>query len=209
MTVVAFHLDSLMRAWSLGAMDAGATEHLAGGRKVSATDADWEREAIAKSYDPSRRLLGAIRAYQRHPGKSLWHTGQRKRAVLEHRWWSVICGCDIPINCRLGGGLLLPHPSGVVIHPDAVIGPNCLIFQNVTLGTVEGEGPPRIGGHVDIGAGAKILGNVAIGDHAKIGANAVVLHDVPAHGVAVGVPAHVVEHRDSGVVPHAKLDLGA
>jgi len=48
---------------------------------------------------------------------------------------------------------------------------------------------PMIGGHVDIGAGAKILGNVRIGDHASIGANAVVLKDVPAGKTAIGIPA--------------------
>jgi serine O-acetyltransferase len=103
----------------------------------------------------------------------------------------VVTGADIPLNCKLGGGLLLPHPNGVVIHPDAEIGPNCLLFQQVTLGVGDG-GAPRIGGHVDIGAGAKVLGPVRIGDHARIGANAVVVHDVPDGATAVGVPARVI-----------------
>ena len=137
-------------------------------------------------------LLAAIRSYQKHSGSSLWAIVMRKRAVFEHRLWSSVCSCDIPLNCQLGGGLMLPHPLAIVIHPHAEVGPNCLIFQGVTIGTAE-EGTPRIGGHVDIGAGATILGNVTIGAHAKIGANAVVLRDVPAHGVAVGVPAKVIE----------------
>lgn len=112
----------------------------------------------------------------------------RKIAVLRHRFWSAITGAEIPLGTRIGGGLLLPHPNGIVIHPDSTIGPNCLIFQQVTLG-VGDKGAPRIGGHVDIGAGAKILGGVLIGDHAKIGANAVVLEDVPAYATAVGIPA--------------------
>ena len=82
--------------------------------------------------------------------------------------------------------MLIPHPNGIVIHPDAKIGVNCLIFQQVTVGTRGTEGVPKIGGHVDIGAGAKILGPVTVGDHAKIGANAVVLADVLPHEVAVG-----------------------
>jgi serine O-acetyltransferase len=51
-----------------------------------------------------------------------------------------------------------------------------------------------IGGHVDIGAGARVLGNVRIGDHAQIGANAVVTKDVPEGAVAVGVPATIRRH---------------
>jgi serine O-acetyltransferase len=115
----------------------------------------------------------------------------RKIAVLRHRFWSAVTGADIPLGTRIGGGLLLPHPNGIVIHPDSTIGPNCLIFQQVTLG-VGVDGAPRIGGHVDIGTGAKILGGVTIGEHSKIGANAVVLTDVPKFATAVGIPARII-----------------
>ncbi len=86
---------------------------------------------------------------------------------------------------------MMPHPNGIVIHPNAVIGPNCLIFQQVTIGTIDGSTEPVIEGHVDIGAGAKILGSVRVGAHARIGANAVVLIDVPAGRTAVGIPARI------------------
>ncbi len=87
----------------------------------------------------------------------------------------------------------MPHPNGIVIHPAAIIGPNCLIFQQVTIGTHGSKvGAPTLCGHVDVGAGAKILGPVTIGEHAKIGANAVVLTDVPANAIAVGIPARVI-----------------
>lgn len=99
-------------------------------------------------------------------------------------------GADIPLNCNIGGGLLIPHPNGIVIHPDAVIGPNCLIFQQVTIGMTH-NGVPTLGGHVDIGAGAKLLGCIHIGDHAVIGANAVVLQNVPEGAMAAGVPAQL------------------
>jgi len=52
-----------------------------------------------------------------------------------------------------------------------------------------GKRHPTLGDNVVVGAGAKILGPVWIGDGAQIGANAVVVKDVPAHAVAVGVPA--------------------
>jgi serine O-acetyltransferase len=112
--------------------------------------------------------------------------------VIAHRFWSVVTGADIPLNCTIDGGLLLPHPNGVVLHPSARIGPNCLIMQQVTIGGHGGrEGVPTLGGHVDIGAGAKLLGPIRIGNHARIGANAVVLTDVPDSCIAVGVPARI------------------
>jgi serine O-acetyltransferase len=120
----------------------------------------------------------------------------KKVLVPRHRFWSMVSGADIPINAQhLGGGLLLPHPQGVVIHPDAVLGPNCLVLQQVTIGTGPTPGVPTLGGHVDVGAGARILGGVVIGEHAVIGANAVVIDDVPARAVAVGVPAVIKRHR--------------
>jgi serine O-acetyltransferase len=50
---------------------------------------------------------------------------------------------------------------------------------------------PKIGDNVDIGTGAKVLGEITIGDNVVIGANAVVLEDVPPNSIAVGVPARI------------------
>jgi len=68
-----------------------------------------------------------------------------------------------------------------------------MLMQQVTIGTRGADGGvPYLGGHVDVGPGAKILGPVSVGDHARIGANAVVLCDVPAGATALGVPARIV-----------------
>jgi serine O-acetyltransferase len=160
---------------------------------ISARVADWSRESKDFwSWHPSRSLLASLRAYERAAaGRGIAAAASRKLAVLRHRFWSMVTGADIPLGCRLGGGLLLPHPNGVVIHPKAEVGPNCLIFQQVTLAEIGGAAP-RLGGHVDVGAGAKILGGIVVGDDALIGANAVVLQDVPAGATAVGIPARIV-----------------
>ena len=161
---------------------------------VSAEVPDWSREMVVPGrYEPWKRLIRTIRQYQAKRGR----LGRllKPLIVLRHRFWSVVCGSDIPINAQLGGGIIVLHPQGVVIHPDAVVGPNCLILQQVTLGTGPKPGLPRIGGHVDIGAGAKILGGVVIGDHAQIGANAVVLQDIPPGATAVGIPARIINGK--------------
>ncbi len=156
---------------------------------------DWSREAKPFfAWNPSRSLLASLRAYQRarHSARPD-QVVLRWVAVLRHRFWSVITGADIPLLCQIGGGLLMPHPNGIVVHPDARIGPNCLLMQQVTLGTGGPKvGAPVLAGHVDIGAGAKVLGGVTLGEHAQVGANAVVLIDVPADTTAVGIPARVI-----------------
>lgn len=162
--------------------------------EVSASSPDWSREYKSFfAWAPSRSLLASIRSYQslaisNNPFKVILI----KVAVLRHLFWSVVTGADIPINTQIAGGLLIPHPNGIVMHADAKIGSNCLIFQQVTIGSRDGSRPPTIGGHVDIGAGAKVLGEINIGNHAKIGANAVVLIDVPESRSAVGVPAKII-----------------
>lgn len=151
-------------------------------------------------WSPGKSLLHCIRTYQRHTNYPNVFSFLLKRiAVLRHRFWSVVTGADIPINTIIGGGLLLPYPNGIVLHPDVRIGPNCLIFQQVTIGSRGCGGVPQIGGHVDIGAGAKILGPVKIGNHVVIGANAVVMTDVPDNCIAVGIPA-VVKPRSGRCV---------
>jgi serine O-acetyltransferase len=160
----------------------------------SARVPDWSREACRRfEWNPGRQLLRALRDYQRlRAQRGVTTAVARRVAVLRHRFWSAVAGADIPLDACLGGGLLIPHPNGIVIHPEAEIGPNCLLFQQVTLGTTARAGLPRLGGHVDVGAGARILGPVRIGDHARIGANAVVLDDVAAATTVVGIPARPV-----------------
>ena len=156
-------------------------------KQVSATEPDWSRETSKYYWNPGVRLIRSIRFYQQYQNKPFlkW---LKYVGVIRYRFWSVVSGADIPLNCKIGGGLLMPHPNGIVIHPEAEIGPNCLIFKQVTIGS-NGRDVPKIGGHVDIGAGAKVLGDITIGNHARVGANAVVLKDVREYYTAKGIAA--------------------
>jgi serine O-acetyltransferase len=170
--------------------------HFSESTEAWARQPDWSREQKRfLEWKPGCALLMSIRFYQKHAERrSTWSRAMQKVAVIRHRFWSAVSGADIPLNTKFGGGLALPHPNGVVIHPDSVIGINCMIMQQVTL-AVGRNGAPQLGAHVDIGAGAKILGGVRIGTDAQIGANAVVLTDVPDGATAVGVPARIIPKR--------------
>lgn len=96
--------------------------------------------------------------------------------------------CDAFNNASLGTHLgfgasfadipNFPHGLyGIVISHNAVIGKNCTIYHQVTIG--EGhDGAPRIGNDVWIGPGAKVFGNIRIGNNVRIGANCVVFADI-------------------------------
>ena len=111
-----------------------------------------------------------------------------------------VWGIEIPYTAQIGRRVVIEHQHGIVIHGSCVIGDDCIVRQGVTLGNRTMESPhdaPNIGNRVNIGAGAKVLGAVKVGDDAVIGANAVVLNDIPAKSVAVGVPARIITRETS------------
>ena len=108
-------------------------------------------------------------------------------------WSQILTGIDIPCETTIGRGLRIEHFGDIIISGDTVFGDDCVIRNGVTVGLRRTgiRGAPVIGNRVDIGAGAKILGDIRIGDDVSIGANAVVLKDVPANSIAIGVPAQI------------------
>jgi serine O-acetyltransferase len=104
-------------------------------------------------------------------------------------------GIELPYSAQLGRRVVIEHQSAIVIHGDCVIGDDCIIRQGVTMGNRYLDRPfdaPKLGKRVNVGAGAKIFGNITIGDDVNIGANAVVLSDIPPGKTAVGIPAKIL-----------------
>jgi serine O-acetyltransferase len=111
----------------------------------------------------------------------------------------ILTGIDLPCEVRVGRRLLIEHFGGIIVSGDTELGDDVVIRNGVTIGLKRtGEkGAPVIGNRVDIGTGAKVLGAITIGDDVVIGANAVVLTDVPANSLAVGVPARIIPRKPS------------
>lgn len=109
-------------------------------------------------------------------------------------------GISIPYNTSIGPGLYIGHHGSIVVNHAVVIGQNCNINQDVTLGVKYGgktPGVPTIGDRVFMGPGCKVIGGIHVGNDVAIGANSVVVGSVPDSGVAVGVPAEVVSLNGS------------
>ena len=104
----------------------------------------------------------------------------------------TLTGVEIHPAAKIGRRFFIDHADGIVVGATAEIGDDVMLYQQVTLGGTSMEQTkrhPTLGNNVLVGAGAKILGPITVGDGASVGANAVVVKDVPANHVAVGVPA--------------------
>lgn len=110
---------------------------------------------------------------------------------IAYKFIQIITGIELPCEVDVGRGFVIDHFGGIVVSGYAKFGDNCRIRNGVVIGLARVDDPvaPVIGNNVDIGTGAKVLGRITIGDNVLIGANAVVVRDVPANHIAVGVPA--------------------
>ncbi len=125
----------------------------------------------------------------------LWNTGRQDFALYLQSQSSRTFGTDIHPAAKIGSGIMIDHATGVVIGETAVIGDNCSLLHGVTLGgsgKESGDRHPKLGQHVLVGAGAKILGNIKIGNCSRIAAGSVVLKDVAEMTTVAGVPAKVI-----------------
>ncbi len=115
----------------------------------------------------------------------------------------IVFATVLPPQADIAASVLLSYEGlGTVINRAATIEADAVIGTGVTLGGRSGiKGAPTIKRGAMIGSGAKVLGPITIGEFASIGANAVVLADVPAYGVAVGIPARVVRINTAADLP--------
>ena len=155
----------------------------------------------ARRRDPAARSLlevalgypGVHAVWAYRVAHRMWREpGLRLAARLLSQAARAATGIEIHPGAQLGRRLFIDHGMGVVIGETAVVGDDVVLFHGATLGGKamrRGKRHPTLGDNVVVGSGAKILGPVWIGDGAQIGANAVVVKDVPAHSVAVGIPA--------------------
>lgn len=114
--------------------------------------------------------------------------------------WQV----QIADNATIGPGLCISHGQ-VIIAGECRVGAHCTFNPFSGCGLVhkrkfdhpwDGLVGPTLGDNVFVGVGARIMGPITIGDNVRIGANSIVIHDIPADSVVIGVPARPLDLRD-------------
>jgi serine O-acetyltransferase len=95
---------------------------------------------------------------------------------------------ELPLSTEVGRRLKIAHQGAIVIHHLSKIGDDCLIHQNVTMGSATDDtimNAPILGNRVEIGCGAALIGAVVVGDNTRIGPNVVLTMSVPARCTVV------------------------
>ncbi len=131
---------------------------------------------------------------------SLLVTLWRPMYIIVKRLVEIITGITLQPQATIGKGLYIGHGGGIYVGGKAVLGDNCNLSHEVTIGVAgrgEKRGMPVIGNRVYIAPGAKLFGKIEIGSDVAIGANAVVTKSIPNHAVAVGIPARVISSQGS------------
>lgn len=122
----------------------------------------------------------------------LWNNGERKTAESIQGHLSLAFGMDIHPAARIGRRILIDHATSLVIGETSIIGDDCTLLHEVTLGGTGkeiGDRHPILGNNVIVYAGAKILGRITIGDNCVIGADTFVRKNIPPNKLVVGNPA--------------------
>jgi serine O-acetyltransferase len=196
--------------------------------KQPATETQWTIGGPEKRIPDLRTLFTHIREDRSVNGKSIFSPGFQAMIVYRFGVWREgisprllrmpfsflyramyvfvrnIYGIELPSTARIGRRLRVAHQHGILVHPEAVIGDDCMIRQGVSIGIsrvskTKGERvAPVLGDRVEVGAGAMIAGAVTIGDDVAIGPNTVVITNVPANSIVTSPMPRIIP-RPAGV----------
>ena len=160
----------------------------------------WRGVAMRCLSNPGMIASVILRAQQMAMRK-----GRVRTAFLLRTIGMILVSADFVPGMDVGPGLLMPHPTGVVIGNGLKVGANVTFGGGVTAGVKQPDAPADEDGYPVICDGAIVLANavlvgpVRVGIHAQVGANSVLLADAPDYAVMFGVPARKIAERSAAI----------
>ncbi len=153
---------------------------------------EWLKRYRQREENPSTNAVYLIRRFQYYASQK----GKYNQRIARTAQLKLIRRYNIFVNAKteIGAGLMLPHPTGIILGITVKIGKNWKIFQGVTVGSAHNGDvkfglQPHIGDGCTLFSGAAVIGSCTIGNNVTIGANAVMNKDAPDDSVWAGVPA--------------------
>lgn len=152
-------------------------------------EAGWLKKWYIRFREPSYEAVWLVRKFQYYASNGKKWRSYRIRNALVQKY-----GIFIHPNTRIGEGLKLPHPDGIILGRSVTIGKDCTIFQQVTLGSKNCEDcrqgmQPTVGDGCTLFAGCKVIGGVTLQNGTQVGANAVLMCNTEENSVYAGIPA--------------------
>ena len=143
----------------------------------------------SRTSDPQKKFPLEIQLMAWGQAHSRWLRKKFQRRIF------YCYSCDISPSAKINPSVKFPHPTGVVIGSNAIIDKECIIYQQVTIGSDFGEdnSMAHLQSGTKVGAGAKVIGGIIIGEQCVIGTGAVVTKDIPSYSMVVG--ANKVIHK--------------
>ncbi|MBK7746718.1 MAG: serine O-acetyltransferase [Candidatus Obscuribacter sp.] len=184
------------------------------------------RECIDNIYEQDPAARSRLEVVLCYPGfhvmcfhklaNFLWKKNVRTPARFVSHLARVLTGIEIHPGAKIGRRVFIDHGMGVVIGETAEIGDDCVIYQGVTLGagaaaragavSRDTKRHPTLGQGVVVGSGAEIQGAIHVGDNVRVASGSILLKDVPANSVVVGVPGRVI-YRDGKKIEKEQGDV--
>jgi serine O-acetyltransferase len=107
----------------------------------------------------------------------------------------LITGAEFIPGCEFDSGLVVRHPTGIVVGEGVRVGPNCTLQHGVTFGlkkivpleVSEDQQYPKVEDNCTFGTHSVVIGAIAIGSNVTVGANSTILRSVPNGQTVYGV----------------------
>lgn len=104
--------------------------------------------------------------------------------IIKYQKLTNKLNCFMPISAVIPQSTVFPHGlSGIFISQGAVLGENCVIFHQVTIGSNNLKD-------------SKGFGSPQIGNNVRIGANNVITTDIPDNATAVAASFRLITHNE-------------